>query len=341
LAWLEALKELADRLLSDIQALEREQSELEILIRQTHSEMERASPQEASAQRRLREVEANLQAYGPAELRSAYATARELELKLFVLRTQLDALGRKKEELVARQRALGEMHTKLSRALLDAEAAVRATGTSVSHQAYTDMLSHFDQQLSYLSQVMMEGPAQSLVNASIAMEILRRVSGSAPERIGDELSRLGHTIEQTLQQIKYVVYVAGPPSISDLGLAGSLKRLAKLLASYGGFKLEMVVQGTERHGPDEWTASVYRLVTGMLLLPLRHRAAGGHLVLTYSDALLEIALTAAVEAPDGTDRALLQSLRARSEALGGGFTIVPPEGGIEKLLAQLSVPQGP
>lgn len=339
MGWLDELKELANRLLDDVKALEREQSELEILIRQTHSEMERISPQEASAQRRLREVEANLQAYGPAELRSAYATARELELKLFVLRTQLDSLGRKKDELVARQKSLGEMHTKVSRAILDAESQLRDAGVGSIQLGSADLQAQFDQQLAYLSQVMIEGPAQSLVNASIVMELIRRMAESSPDKVGSELDRLSQAIEQALAQIKYAVYLAGPPSLQDQGLEGALKRLVKLLASYGGFKLALSLQGSERHWPMDWAAWVYRMVTGMLLLPLRHKVSEGSLSVGYTDDIAEISLRAPlVEGPDMTDQALLDSLKARCEALGGKFYCDPPEGKIEAVSVKIPVP---
>ncbi len=339
MSWLGTLKDLSDRLLSEIQELERGQGELEILIRQTHSELERLSPQEAGAQRRLREVEANLQAYGPAELRSAYSTARELELKLFVLRTQLDSLGRKKEELLARQRAFGEMHSLLARAILDAEAAERNLAGRLPEQASSEALAYFDQQMAYLSQVLMEGPAQSLVNASIAIEILRRVVGAGPERTGEELTRLQQTIEQALDQVKYAVYLAGPPGLSELGLYGSLKRLAHLLASFGGFKLEVSVDGPERQWPGEWSASVYRLVTGLLLMPLRHRASDGRLGLNCADEVFELSLGCRLEALDPADLALLQSLRFRAEALGGELSKQPQEGPVESFLLRLAAPR--
>ncbi len=340
LSWLQDLKTLGDRFLSDVQALEREQGELDILIRQTHSEIERVSPQEAAAQRRLREVEANLQAFGPAELRSAYASARELELKLFVLRTQLESLGRKKEELVARQRVLGELHTLLARATYEAEKAL-AAGEGLGLRALPlDSLAHFEQQMAYLSQVLLEGPAQSLVNASIAMEIIRRLASSSPEKLGEELDRLSHTIEQTLNQIKYAVYTAGPPALAELGLEGSLRRLAKLLASYGGVRLELAIEGPERHWPVEWAASVYRLITGLLLLPLRHRSPEAKVSLRFSGSNLEVDFSAPVGNLDGPDGELLAALAGLSEAAGGSLSHGPSGDGTHSVRLSLPLPAG-
>ena len=75
----QALRALAEVNETELPSLEREGGELKVLARQTMAEIDRLAPQSNELARKVREMEAHIDSYTRAEIKSVYSAARDAE----------------------------------------------------------------------------------------------------------------------------------------------------------------------------------------------------------------------------------------------------------------------
>jgi hypothetical protein len=84
--------EQAQRQKGELEALQSEEKEIAILIRQTEGEVERNTARRDQAAVRVREMEANIEQYARQEIGPIYAAAQAAELRVYVMKAQLELL---------------------------------------------------------------------------------------------------------------------------------------------------------------------------------------------------------------------------------------------------------
>src|SRR5215217_4832034 len=99
LATIAQMQSAATELLSEVEQLRIELREIEVLIRQTTNEIERQSAKQQESSSRLRQVEANYESYTREDVRQAYANERDAQLKLLLMRSQLEQFQSKHRQL--------------------------------------------------------------------------------------------------------------------------------------------------------------------------------------------------------------------------------------------------
>src|SRR5919204_6863172 len=76
-----------------------EDAEVELLIRQSRGETETLSRREQQMNNRLRQIEANLNNYSRDEIREIYTAIRDTQMRLFLMRSQVEQLEHKRRTL--------------------------------------------------------------------------------------------------------------------------------------------------------------------------------------------------------------------------------------------------
>ncbi|MGE5263754.1 MAG: sensor histidine kinase, partial [Acidobacteriota bacterium] len=89
------LRETATEAEKECEQLDVEMHEIEILLKQTSNEIEKLQQRQTDAAGRLRQVEANIEAYPRTEIKNAYAGAQDAQMRVFMMRSQLEQLQTK------------------------------------------------------------------------------------------------------------------------------------------------------------------------------------------------------------------------------------------------------
>src|SRR5436190_13098500 len=100
----------AAELLSEVEQLRIELREIEVLIRQTSNEIERQAQKQAEVSSRLRQIEANFDSYTREDVRQGYANERDAQLKLLLMRSQLEQFQSKHRQLDRYIQQLRKLH---------------------------------------------------------------------------------------------------------------------------------------------------------------------------------------------------------------------------------------
>src|SRR4051794_30922057 len=86
----EKLNSLVGQYRQEMEALNRENNELDLLMRQVQGEVEKLQGRETTLKSRVRDMELNLENYTPQDMTNLYGSAHENEMRLFMMRSQVE-----------------------------------------------------------------------------------------------------------------------------------------------------------------------------------------------------------------------------------------------------------
>ena len=267
------LTRLADELESDQATLDRELTEIELLLLQTKSEAERHEARRVQAEERVLALESDRQS--PFE---AISEARGLLLSQTRRATMMLS---QIEVLEGKQRALQRYHARLSQSLpmlrgvqaepnaepppreiapgLAAEQAPppasdgRRPASHEVHAAQEEMRREIARQ-------MHDGPAQSIANIALQAQIVERLFARDPKGAQVELNALVTMVEDALRATKDFIFDVRPMVLDDLGLVPTLRRSASERTRRQGVPIRFESAGSDRRLSTELESAVFRIV---------------------------------------------------------------------------------
>ncbi len=274
-ALLPRLREMVADNEKELEQVEAETREIDILVKQTNGEIEKLQVRQTDAASRLRQVEANLQAYPSTEIKAAYSSVQDAQLRLFMMRSQLEQLQNKQRALQRYQSQLAKVGS-LGAQILEVAPPPGTTtvtdGAPSDHAAIVNIIEAQENERQRLSRQMHDGPAQSLTNLILQAEIVERTFEADPARAKAELSNLKNAANSTFQRIRDFIFDLRPMMLDDLGLVPTLKRYLQTFESKSHVATPIIVQG-ERTLSPYIEVTVYRAIQELLNNVARHAHA--------------------------------------------------------------------
>jgi two-component system, NarL family, sensor histidine kinase DegS len=211
--------------------------EIALLLNQTQSEVERLSIRESQQNQRMREMESSIESFPRTEIRDAYTAAHEVQLRLFMMRSQLEALQSRKESIEQQQ---DKLRILLNLAELNRdqsnEAAANPRTKVLPGGGETNVFSGYDlapeliqareRERQRIAGALTQGPAQVLANLILRTEILARVAQRAPEQMEEEIESMRDLAASSLMHIRRSIFEMRPLVLDELGLVPTLRRYA-------------------------------------------------------------------------------------------------------------------
>jgi two-component system sensor histidine kinase DegS len=234
--------------------------EIDLLLRQTRQEVDRLAQRESQQNLRLREIETSLESFNRADIRDSYVAAHEIQMRLFIMRSQI-------EQLESRRQSITDQQEKL-RILLDL-AEINRDQDQEDGEDRTKMLpgtralagsGDMFIQRERIARQLTDGPAQVMANLVLRTQVLERVQERAPDQLGGEIAGIEALATRSLLDIRRSIFEMRPLVIDELGLVPTLRRYANDFARENGAKV--TVEGPESDGTlDAHTRIVvFRLV---------------------------------------------------------------------------------
>ncbi len=264
--------------------------------------------------------------------------------------------------LVIAPRAAGEEFSAADRRLLEdlarqAEVAVHAVRlTSDLQRSRERLVTTREEERRRLRRDLHDGIGSTLTGLALQLNAVRKLVRSKPGDVEVTLARLEQRTEDTLAEMRRLIYGLRPLALDDLGLIPSIRQQAQ---SQGMIDISISTKTEERRGnktrfsmgaPEELPplpaaveVACYRIVQEAITNVARHAHARTCHVCILVDrgaSVLEMEIT-----DDGVgmpkDRVAgvgHSSMRERAEELGGTLAVEPaPEGGT-RVLARLPLP---
>lgn len=254
--------------------LEGEAREIDILIKQTTGEIDKLQQRQTDVASRLRQLDANLESYSREDIKNAYLNAQDAQLRLFMMRNQLEQL-QNKQRVMQRYRAQLDRISAMARQLGEASSSVLVSSKdarSADQQSIVQIIEAQELERQHLSRQMHDGPAQSLTNLILQAEIVERLFDVDPSKARAELGNLKAAANSTFQRIRDFIFDLRPMMLDDLGLIPTLKRYGQTFESKHHIPTQLTTQG-EVALPSYLEVAIFRSVQELMNNVARHAHA--------------------------------------------------------------------
>jgi two-component system, NarL family, sensor histidine kinase DegS len=338
-----SLAEMLDR---ELEGLDRELTEIEMLVGQSRTEAGRHEQKRAQAAERLAGLGAGAP---PADLAEANAQLVTLTRRAAVMESQLDVLAGKQKTLeryrdgLARVReavVVGDGHAGATGAAAtgaDDGGAVDGAGpvaVGAPPSVGRVILAAQEDLRRDIARAMHDGPAQSLTNIVLQAQIVERLLERDPAAAAAGVRELTAMVQRTLEATKAFIFDMRPMVLDDLGLVPTLRRVARDRSRRAGVPVEFESLGTDRRLPMELESAIFRVADESVAALLGGQPEKVVITLDWGEEL-EVAVRAvhpassevAVEGPradmPAALRAMVDERQARAVAQGVIAVLTP------------------
>ncbi|MEI6046740.1 MAG: sensor histidine kinase [Chloroflexota bacterium] len=259
----EKLDQLLKDSKSEAERLSTSLKENEMNVRQMQSEVDRLGQRENSLSGQLRNMENNIDDFDKPTIRSYYQQTHEIQLRLLLLRNQLETLQSRQQEMKERNQQNNKIVQILNqRPRYDAEHTGTRVGSGLQHDAQ-EMISKViqaqeDERLR-VSRQLHDGPAQAMSNLVLRAEICERWMDQDINRAKSEITGLKSMVNDTLQETRRFIFELRPMILDDLGLFPTLRRYIKDYVDKNRIEVNFQPAG-ERRLPSHVETAIFRII---------------------------------------------------------------------------------
>jgi two-component system, NarL family, sensor histidine kinase DegS len=307
--------------------IQKELKEIDVLIRQNSVEVERLAQRNVQVSNRMRQMEMQFDTFPRKDIKEVYSASHEAEMRLFMMRGQLEQLQNRQEVLERQSQRLRQV-VELSSQIAPADVAERVSvAIPGSQRDMVRIIETQEKERQRLARQMHDGPAQSLTNLMLQAEICERLFDTDPIRARVELGNLKNAVSATFHKIRDFISTLRPMMLDDLGLLPTLKQYVQGLEEKARLSINFAVLGHESRLPSHVEVALFRMIQELLANVQAH-AHATHVQVTVD--FQDEAIVASIE-DDGSGFDLnemqnpaqlrkglgLATIKERAEMLGG------------------------
>jgi two-component system sensor histidine kinase DegS len=317
------LRDIATESQAEYEQIQRELNELTVLLRQTIAESEKMVQRNNQVMKKLREMEISIDTYSRADIKSIYATTQESQMRLFMLREQVEQLKAKRTNLERYAQHLTRLLGVIGQLPPEiAEGTAAGGGVTLldapPQQAIIKIIQAQEDERFRVSRQMHDGPAQALTNLVLQAEICERLFSRDPELARTELSNLKKMVNKVFQQTKGFIFELRPMILDDLGLLPTVRRYIQTFQETSGIHVDFQVMGRERRLPPHVEVALFRIIQESLT----NASKGGHATNVKVNLNLEGDVLSVVVEDDGVGFRVEEALTKAHERRTLGLAMI-------------------
>lgn len=283
------VNQLLSELRVELDAVQRESAELDMLVRQSSQEVEKLAQREMASTNRVRDMELNLDNYSRTDMKTIYNSAHEIQMRLFMMRAQVEQLETKRNSMKTLQQRI----QRVTSVLLIAPEGYNPAGPTARHTTSTPLSEPVEQDSNTVSNKQMisqviqaqegerlrvsrqihDGPAQTMTNLILRAEICERLIDIDLIRAKAELVGLKTVVTSTLQDTRRFIFDLRPMILDDLGLEPTLRRYIQQFTDKHKLDIGVVINGINGRLPNELEVAIFRIVQEALTNVAQHAHA--------------------------------------------------------------------
>jgi two-component system sensor histidine kinase DegS len=294
------LEALSARLADDLDTIDKELSEIDLLISQASTEAGRHETRRSAAADKLAALPESADVRDRLEQTTGLVAltkrAALMESQVEVLEGKRRSIGRYRDAVAAYIDALAGADPD------DASEAADAEGDRPMAPAVARLLMTTQEDLRReIAREMHDGPAQSLTNIVLQAQIVERLMATDPAGAAREVEQLVSMVQQTLEATKTFIFEVRPMVLDDLGLVPTLRRATRERGRRANIPVEFESMGQDRRLPMDLESGLFRMLDEALAAYLAVDAEQVSMKLDWGDRLTADVLATRAVAPD--DRA--------------------------------------
>lgn len=322
-----------------------ELKEVDMLIQQTASEVDRLAQRSTQAATHLQQIETHFDTIPRQDIREAYQALVETQQRLFTMRGQLEKLQSDQRHLQRYARLLQRIQESCQEGVIPQEHAQVPTEAT---PAVVRAIEAQERERQILARQMHDGPAQALTNLVLQAEICERLFESNPEQARAELANLKAAVVATFQRVRTFISNLRPMMLDDLGLVPTLRRHIEDIGEGEGFRVNLTITGRERRFAPYKEVTVFRVIQELLTnardvsyatrVQVNVDIGEDRILVSLEDDGSGFEVSELGRGGAVAERMGLDTLRERVEMLGGRFQIESTPGRGTRALFELPLP---
>ncbi len=331
---------IAETTRMETQRLTQELAQLRVDIAETIAEVDKQHKLERRARQRLMEVSRDHQKHSETEMMDAYEAAKNSQVRLQLLqakevqfRTRRDEIERSLRQMSATIERAENLMTQVGIAINLLQGGIKEISQSLSSEQRQEIglriIKAQEEERRRVAREIHDGPAQTLANIVLRLEIAEKLFDLDPSRAKTELRDLKNLVRSNLQDIRRIIFDLRPMALDDLGLVPAMTKYLENFQSSYGIVSELRVEGREKRLQRTLEVTLFRLIQECVTNAAKHAQTDRTLVvLQFLDngvgALVKdygqgFNVTEALEKP-GEHFGLI-GMRERIEMFSGRFSI--------------------
>ncbi len=269
----------------------RELNEIEVLLRQSAGDIEKLSQRELSVSNRIRDLEVNLEKYNKSEIKNFYNAAQEVQMRLQMMRGQYEQQQFRQASLRTRQSQLADI-IELLETVLDLSSKNHSSTTiDNSEDLIANIIQAQEKERLRISLQMHDGPAQSMSNLVLRVEICQRLLDIDLDQARAELSSLKTAINTTLQETRKLIFDLRPMTLDDLGLVATLRRFVTQFGEKHNLEVNLMIQNLDARLPSHYEVTIFRFIQEALNNIVNHANANqARVLIDITGEILQIVI---------------------------------------------------
>jgi two-component system sensor histidine kinase DegS len=314
----EALQAFLSDARTEYEQAQRELREIDVLIRQNTAEVEKLQQRNTQIAARVRAMEASLHSHPREEIQELYTAASEAQMRLFMMRSQVDQLQQRQQHLEEYASRIWHLLDLAGQIQPDDAGLSLGAGEGPGSRAVTRIIEAQENERQRLARQMHDGPAQALTNLILQAEICERLFDADPEQARAELGNLKNAVNVTFQKMRGFIFNLRPMMLDDLGLTPTLRQHIQDLEEKTTLSVNLTVSGKEARLPTPVEVTVFRIVQELLSNIHEHAHA------SHAQVVLDIGETAimlSVE-DDGSGFDVNDTLATARQRKGLGLSMI-------------------
>ncbi|MGB9780034.1 MAG: sensor histidine kinase [Caldanaerobacter sp.] len=277
--------EILEKAKEEARRLEAQLEELKVQVINVIKEVEMCEKKEKKCRLKLALVSKQFGHLSEQAIKEAYEEAKEAQIELALKRREEKELIEKRNELERKlldTRAIIEKAEKLSSqiniALNYLNGDLKAMNLQLEQLKDKQALSvkiieAQEEERKRIAREIHDGPAQAMANVLLKSELCEKLITKDVEKAKLELRNLKEIVQQSLKEVRKIIYDLRPSSLDDLGLVPALSRYIKNFEEETGIHVDFTVFSDYYRLSPEIELTCFRVVQEALTNIKKHSKA--------------------------------------------------------------------
>lgn len=241
--------------------------------------------EEKEARLHLMKVSRDFENYSEQDVERAYNKARDIQIQLGLLRERESQLRIRRDQMELTLR-------KVYQAVEKAESLVSKVGVALSYladnligvgfkieelqqkqQLGLRIIRAQEEERKRVAREIHDGPAQSMANVVLRVEICEKLLEKRPDEVRNELAGLKDIVRKSLQDVRKIIFDLRPMVLDDLGLIPALKRYISEVQEKNSLLVDFRVFGSQERMSGILEIAIFRVIQEALNNVIKHSGA--------------------------------------------------------------------
>ncbi|TGE32466.1 sensor histidine kinase [Desulfosporosinus sp. Sb-LF] len=262
---------IAEASRSESQRLTNEFSQLKSEMIEIIAKVEYQEKVDRQLRQKLMEVSRAHQKHTENDMIMAYAEAKDAQVNLQLLRAHEVQLRKRRDDI---ERSLRQMHATIERAqnlITHVSMAISLLQGGIEEALQTQnyeqrvemglrVIRAQEEERRRVAREIHDGPAQTLANIVLRLEIAEKLLEVDPSRVKAELKDLKNLVRSNLRDIRRIIFDLRPMALDDLGIVPAISKYLDNFQENYGINCKLRIEGREKRLLPSMEVALFRLV---------------------------------------------------------------------------------